>query len=64
MTPDPAGQRGQFYKPGAGPWPLVQVDERVYDYLSGKARFKGVPVEDLVNDILKKAIELAWRLES
>ncbi len=60
-----AGVRGQFYRPAAtiAPSP-VQLDERVYQYLSDKARHRGVPVEDLVNDLLKKAIELAWRLES
>ena len=60
---DQASLRGQFYRPAAALQP-VQLDGRVYEYLSGKAQRRGMPVEDLVNDLLKKAIELSWRLEN
>lgn len=52
-----AGLRGRFQIP-------IQLDERVYQYLCQKARARGVPLEDLVNDLLKKCIELSWRMES
>jgi hypothetical protein len=60
ITCDQAGLRGQFYSPQ----PTVHLDGRVFQYLSGKAQRKGVSLEDLVNDLLKKAIELSWRLEN
>jgi hypothetical protein len=62
MTHDPAGVRGSFYEP-AKARPQVYLDERVYQYLSGKAQGKGVSVEEMVNSLLKKAIEISWSLE-
>lgn len=44
--------------------PPVHLDGRVYQYLCEKAQRKGVSLEGLVNDLLKKTIELSWRLES
>ena len=63
MTGDPAGIRGIFYEP-ARAQPQVHLDGRVYQYLSARAQRKGVPVDELVNSLLKKAIELSWSLES
>jgi len=60
---DQASLRGQFYRPAATLQPPIHLDERVYQYLSGKANLKGISLEDLVNDLLKKTIELSWRLE-
>jgi hypothetical protein len=60
---DQANVRGMFYRPAAALQPPIQLDERVYQYLSGKAKTKGLSLEDLVNDLLKKTIELSWRLE-
>ncbi len=62
-TYDPAAVRGQFYRPSAMIQPPVQLDERVYQYLSGKAKAKGLTLDELVNDLLKKTIELSWKLE-
>jgi hypothetical protein len=59
-TCDPASARGLFYIPE----PTVRLDGRVYQYLSGKAHRRGVPLEALVNDLLKKSIELSWKLEA
>jgi hypothetical protein len=39
------------------------LDERVFQYLSEKALRKGIQLEDLVNDVLKKTIELSWKLD-
>ena len=52
------GVRGKFHKPGAVFRLPVYLDERVQDYLSARAEAKGVDLADLVNDMLKKDIEL------
>ncbi len=59
---DQARLQGKFYQPAAVPQNTVRLDERVHCYLSEKARKRGVPLDDLVNDLLKKSIELSWRL--
>lgn len=52
------GQRGNFYRQGAAlPLP-VYLDAEVRGYLTARAGAKGIPVERLVNDLLKKDIEL------
>ena len=50
------------YQPSAGRQPSVCLDERVYRYLFEKAQLRGVTLDDLVNELLKKSIELSWRL--
>ncbi len=42
----------------------VQLDARVYDYLATRAQNRGMSMEEMVNDLLKKSIELSWRLAS
>jgi hypothetical protein len=37
---------------------VVYLDEEVEDYLAKKAEAKGVELSDLVNELLKKDIEL------
>jgi hypothetical protein len=54
------GPRGVVYQPAAQA--PVRLDERVHMYLSERARSRGVSLDDLVNDLLKKSIELSWRL--
>ena len=44
--------------------PPVELDPRVYDYLAARAATRGVALDELVNDLLKKSIELSWRLTS
>jgi hypothetical protein len=52
------GERGKFYKPNAVFKLPVYLDEAVEDYLAKKAEAKGVELSELVNDLLKKDIEL------
>lgn len=52
------GQRGKFFRPGTGLRLPVYLDEEVRHYLTARAEAKGVPVDRLVNDLLKKDIEL------
>ena len=59
---DRAELRGKFYEPMTALQRVVCLDERVHRYLSEKAEKRGVPLDDLVNDLLKKSIELSWRL--
>lgn len=52
------GQRGKFRKPGAVFKLPVYLDEKVQSYLATKAESKGVELSDLVNDLLKRDIEI------
>lgn len=52
------GQRGKFYRQGAALRLPVYLDAEVRGYLAARAGAKGIPVERLVNDLLKKDIEL------
>ena len=52
------GERGKFYKADAVFKLPVYLDEDVQAYLVKKAEAKGVELTDLVNDLLKKDIEL------
>lgn len=52
------GERGKFYREGAVFRLPVYLDEKVQDYLAAKADAKGVELADLVNDMLRKDIEL------
>jgi hypothetical protein len=52
------GERGKFYKPESVFKLPVYLDEDVEDYLAKKAEARGVDLSDLVNELLKKDIEL------
>ncbi len=52
------GARGKFFKPGAALNLPVYLDAEVQSYLSARAKARGVDVEQLVNELLKKDIEL------
>jgi hypothetical protein len=52
------GERGKFYKPNAVFRLPVYLDEKVERYLAAKADAKGVELSELVNELLKKDIEL------
>ncbi|MDP2823809.1 MAG: hypothetical protein Q8O52_14180 [Sulfuritalea sp.] len=52
------GERGKFYRPEAVFRLPVYLDEQVQTYLTAKADAKGVDLAELVNDMLKKDIEL------
>lgn len=52
------GQRGKFFRPGAVLRLPVYLDSEVHRDLAARADAKGVAVERLVNDLLKKDIKL------
>jgi hypothetical protein len=52
------GQRGKFYQADATFNLPVYLDQDVQSYLAAKAQSKGMDLSDLVNDLLKKEIEI------
>jgi len=52
------GVRGKFYRPDAVFGLPVYLDEKVEIYLAAKADAKGVELSDLVNDLLKREIDI------
>jgi len=52
------GERGKFYRPDAQLNLPVYLDTEVFDYLSEKAKTKGVEINEMVNDLLRKDIAL------
>ncbi len=52
------GQRGKFFRPNAQINTPVYLDAEVQQYLSDRAKAKGVDIAQLVNSLLKKDIEL------
>lgn len=51
-------ERGKFFREGARLNLPVYLDDDVRDYLQERAQVKGVEVGRLVNDLLKREIEL------
>jgi hypothetical protein len=51
-------ERGKFFRKDATHELPVYLEAGVRDYLTERARAKGVEVNDLVNDLLKRDIEL------
>ncbi len=52
------GARGKFFKAGARLNLPVYLDAAVQDYLTERAKARGIEVAQLVNELLKKDIEL------
>ena len=52
------GTRGKFFKPGARLNLPVYLEADVQDYLAARAKARGIEVAQLVNELLKKDIEL------
>ena len=52
------GERGKFFKPNARINLPVYLDADVLDYFAAKAEAKGVEINTMVNDLLKKDIAL------
>jgi hypothetical protein len=52
------GERGKFYRPDAKLNIPIYLDREVLTYLSERARSKGVEVNQLINDILRRDIDL------
>jgi hypothetical protein len=51
-------ERGKFYRPGAQLIPPVHLDPEVLSYLAARAEARGTSLNDLVNELLRKDIEL------
>lgn len=51
-------ERGKFYRKDAALDLPVYLEAEVRDYLTERAKAKGVEVNELVNDLLKRDIEL------
>lgn len=52
------GERGKFYRSNVTLNLPVYLDADVLDYVSAKAKLKGVEINDMVNDLLRKYIDL------
>jgi hypothetical protein len=52
------GQRGKFYEPEAVFSLPVYLDENIQNDLTEKAEATGVELSDLVNDLLRREIEI------
>lgn len=52
------GTRGKFFKPSTRLSLPVYLDAAVQDYLTERAKARGIEVAQLVNELLKKDIEL------
>ena len=52
------GARGQFFKPGSRLNLPVYLEAEVQAYLAERANARGIEVAQLVNELLKKNIEL------
>ena len=52
------GVRGKFHRPDAVFRLPVYLDEKVESYLAAKADAKGVELSELVNDLLRREIEI------
>lgn len=52
------GTRGKFFKPGTTLNLPIYLDAEVQTYLSARAKARGIDVNQLVNELLKKDIEL------
>ena len=56
-------ERGKFYRADAVLAPPIHLEPEVLAFLAARAEARGVPVSELVNALLKKAIELIEALE-
>ncbi len=52
------GERGKFFKPNAQMNLPVYLEADVLDYFKAKAQAKGVELNVMINDLLKKDIAL------
>ena len=50
--------RGRFYRKGANLVPPVHLEPEVLAYLEARARARGITLSRLVNELLRKDIEL------
>ena len=52
------GERGKFYNPSARHNLPIYLEAEVLDYFSKKAQAKGIEVNTMVNELLKKDIAI------
>lgn len=52
------GERGKFYRQGAVLRVPVYLSGELHEYLSATAARKGLSISDLVNDLLRREIEI------
>lgn len=52
------GERGKFHRPDAELIPPVHLDPAVLSFLTARAEARGITLNELVNALLKKDIEL------
>jgi len=52
------GERGKFYSPDAEFVTPIYLEQDVIGYLSERAQAKGVEIEELINDMLRRDIAL------
>ena len=52
------GMRGKFFSPSAEVHLPVYLEAGIQTYLAARARAKGIDMAQLVNDLLRKYIEL------
>ena len=50
--------RGKFHRAGAQLIPPIHLEPEVLDYLAARAKARGTSLNTLVNELLKKDIEL------
>jgi len=55
-------ERGKFYKKGAQLRMPIYLDASLQNKLAGIADRKGKPISDVVNDVLRKDVELIEEL--
>jgi predicted HicB family RNase H-like nuclease len=53
-----SAERGKFYRPDLRLIPPVRLEPEVLDFLATSAKKRGTTVNQLVNQLLKKDIEL------
>jgi hypothetical protein len=53
-----SGERGRFFRKGAVLVPPVHLDPEVLAFLTERAAARGISLNELVNALLKKDIEL------
>ena len=56
------GERGKFFRPDAKINLPIYLDDEVLGYLNERAHSKGIELNRLVNEILRKEIELVEAL--
>jgi hypothetical protein len=52
------GKRGRFYRKDAVLVTPMHLDPEVLAFLTARAQARGIPLSELVNELLKKDIEL------